>query len=216
MADMLRQVRQLRARDVSVETTSTGSSIYYGTYRREPSKQTGRLVFPEEFQQDIELIRSLSYGRMTPFFRAAPEMIGGDVGGENRQWHISNATGPLTLLVARFYNTANFAQRIEVAEQYCQLLREEGFPAYFEHQDVRSFVYVGDFEMSDRIRVPGGMWRLGPNVEAMIARKPKEFRHITDNGHLIRRIGPDGRKIAESSYLVEVEKDLGLGTGIMP
>jgi hypothetical protein len=152
-------------------------------------------------------------------------MIGGRSGGADTQWHISKAKGPLTLLIARFYNTAGFNQRIEAAEQYCSILRQEGYPAYYEHQDVRSFVYVGDFELTDRYRpevrdrqgnIRTGMWRLGPNVEALIARNPDEFRYITDNGHLIRRIGPDGRGMAENSYLIEAGREENIDTGMMP
>lgn len=224
MVDMLRQVKELRANQVRADTTATGSSIYYGTYRRVASKQTGRLVFPKQFQHDIELIRSLSYGRVTPFFRATPEMIGGQGSGTHSQYHISKAKEPLTLLIARFYNTAGYDQRIEAAEQYCSILRQEGYPAYYEHQDVRSFVYVGDFKLTDRYRPEAtdrhgttrtGMWRLGPNVESLIARNPDEFRYVTDNGHLIRRVGPDGRKTAEESYLVKVRREEGLGTGVL-
>ena len=225
MADMLRQVKELRADQVRVDTTATGSSVHYGTYRRVASKQTGRLIFPRQFQLDIEMIRSLSYGQFTPFFRAAPERIGGRSGGAHGQWHISNAKGPLTLLIARFYNTAGFDQRIEAAEKYCSILRQEGFTAYYEHQDVRGFVYVGDFERTDRYRpetrdrqgnLRTGMWRRGPNVEALIARNPDEFRYITDNGHLIRRVGPDGRRMAEGSYLVEVQRGAYPGSGLPP
>lgn len=225
MADMLRQVKDLRANQVRVETTPTGSSIYYGTYRRVASKQTGRLVFPEQFQRDIELIRSLSYGRFTPFFQAEPHMTGGREGGAFAQWDISKAEGPLTLLIARFYNTAGFDQRMETAEQYCSILRQEGYPAYYEHQEVRSFVYVGDFKFSDRYRpeirdrqgnIRTGMWRLGPNVEALVARNPDEFRYITDNGHLIRQVGPDGRALAEQSYLVETRREKGANPDMLP
>jgi hypothetical protein len=216
MGELLKRVQGLEPGRVRVAADSSGASLLYGAYERVESRDTGRLAFSPKFQHDIELIRSLSTGRQTPMFRARPELIGGGQLDDAGQWHVSRARGPLTLLIARFYNTATFNQRVEAAEQYVDVLREQGLSAYYEHQPVRSLVYVGDFNESDRIADPRtNTWLLGPRVEQLIQSHEDEFRSISDNGHILKRSGggPDGA--SEPSHLVPVPaRDDGFEDGL--
>jgi len=207
LAQALRKVPQLSARNVRVVADAESSTLYYGEYYKVASPTTGLLAFPEEYQRDIELIRSLSYDQTsTPFFTAQPELMdSGPVLGHS-EWDIANARGTHTLMVAVFYNTPTFAQRREAAEEYVKLLREEGFTAYYCHEPVKSFVFVGDFTAEDIIRTPEGP-RLGPRVEQLIARREEEFRWFTENGHQLKYRGPDGRMAPARSELIPVARE---------
>ncbi len=205
MAEVLRRVTQLDAREVRVETDGTGSSLYYGRYARVASGR-GSLVFPPEFQRDIELIRSLSHQNFTPFFQARPEVMQAAGGAAGSPRHVSNCKGTHTLLIARFYNTPTFDKRVEAAEQYVGLLREAGYPAYYDHQDARSFVFVGDFGEEDQIPGPGGTWTYSRRVQELIEKNPAEFRYISENGHILTVAQANGERMATPSRLVAVPR----------
>lgn len=206
LAQALRQVPQLRAKDVRVVADDQGSTIYYGEYYKVASPTTGLLAFPEQYQRDIELIRSLSYNRTsTPFFTAQPELMdSGPVLG-HPEWDVMNAQGTHTLMIGVFYNTPTFSQRRETAEEYVKLLRDEGFKAYYYHEPVKSFVFVGDFTADDIVRTPEGP-RFGPRVEQLIARREEEFRHFTENGHQLNYRAADGRMVPALSELVPLPR----------
>lgn len=196
LAAMLRQVKQLNPKAVRVATDETGSSVYYGEYRRVASaKSSDQLVFPPEQQKDIAFIRSLSDGISTPFRAAQPEPVNTGEPSAHPEWEATNAPATHSLLVAVFYNTESFNQRKEIAEQYVGMLRAEGFPAYYYHEPVKSFVFVGDFSASDIIVTPEGN-KPGPRVEQLIARREDEFRHFTENGHVRTFYEGMGKQVA--------------------
>jgi len=203
LGTMLRQVKQLNPQAVRVVTGPIESAVYYGEYRRVPARPgSDDLAFPPEYQRDIALIRSLTDGVSTPFLAAQPELIESPgARSEHPEWEATNAKGTHSLLIAVFYNTENFQQRKEVAEQYVSMLREEGFPAYYYHEPVKSFVFVGDFTEQDVIITPEGR-KPGPRVEQLIARREEEFRYFTQNGHIIKYIEGPGREISPPSQIV--------------
>lgn len=203
LADLLRKVPQLRARDVRVSSDAMGSTIYYGEYTKVAGSD-GALIFPPEYQRDIELIRSLAYRQQTPFFYAGPELLSTPepTGPSGAEGDVSTARGTHGLLIAVFYNTLEFRQRREVAEMYVKDLRERGYPAYYYHDPVRSFVYVGDFDRSDLVLTRNGRVIYGERVEQFIARNPDEFKYQSENGHYLKRTLPDGTQTAPPSVLV--------------
>lgn len=203
MAGMLKQVEGLDPRAVRVVSDSVGSTIYYGRYQKAPSPTDGELVFPPEFQRDINRIRYLALDHVTPFFYAVPELIDRGRPSDHEEWLVTHARGKYTLQIAVFYNTPTFSQRREAAETYTQLLREEGYSAYFHHDALKSFVFVGDFGDQDVVETPRGL-TFGRRVHELIERNPEQFRHITENGHLRRVRTPDGRMEPPTSYLVRV------------
>ncbi|GMV98259.1 MAG: hypothetical protein AMXMBFR83_26110 [Phycisphaerae bacterium] len=209
LAGMLRKVPQLKPREVRIVSTTGESVIYYGEYRKITARD-GTPAFPPEYQRDIELIRSLSYQNQTPFFFAGPELLASPepVAGAGAEGDLSTARGAYSLQIAVFYNTGEFTQRKEAAEAYVKDLRRRGYPAYYYHEDPRSFVMVGDFEAADLERGPDGQYRYGPRVQQFIARNPEEFRYVTENGMKVKRrlTGPDGKEqvIIPESLLVPV------------
>ncbi len=204
LADMLKKVDGLDAGKVRVSTQTTGSSIYYGEYVKVPSAERGRLVFPPEYQRDFELIRRLTLNQATPFAYAEPELLqkGKPVPSE---YDVSQAKGTHTLLIAVFYNSPDLSEREEAARQYVRALREAGYAAYDRHEELRSYVFVGDFDASDIIKDRGAT-RMGPRVEQFIKSNEAEFRYLTENGRIVKRIGPEGKGTAPLSYLVPVPK----------
>jgi len=199
-ADLLGRVSGLKSAQVRVDSDARGSTIFYGRYEKKAAPG-GELVFPQQYQKDIELIRSLAYRDQTPFFFAGPELLssGGPAGAEG---DAATAKGSYTLLIAIFYNTETFTERKQVAEQYAQDLRKRGYPAYFFHEPARSMVYVGDFDKTDLPLNPNQAY--GPRVQQLIDRNPDEFKIQTENGHIMARTGPDGQPFRPPSVLVPV------------
>lgn len=206
LANMLRQVKQLDPKAVRVSTEDTGSNIYYGEYKRVPTAAgSDQLTFPPEFQRDLSLIRSLSDGISAPFLSAQAELVGSGAVSEHPEWEATNAPGTHSLLIGVFYNTEGFQQRKEVAEQYVSMLREDGFTAYYYHEPIKSFVFVGDFTEADLVRTPEGL-KPGPRVEQLIARREAEFRHFTENGHIRKYYEGPGREVAPFTQVVPVPR----------
>lgn len=208
LAAMLRRVEQLDPNAVRVVSDETGSSVLYGEYRRVPAAPgSDQLVFPPELQREMTFIRTLTDGTSTPFYAARPESFETGRKSEHPEWEATNASATHSLLIAVFYNTESFQQRRQVAEQYTAILREEGFPAYYYHEPVKSFVFVGDFKESDVISTPEGP-QPGPRVERLIARREAEFRHFTENGH-IRKFIEGSREIVPPSRIVPLPRKDG-------
>jgi len=207
LAEMLRKTDGIRASDVRVESGALGSAIYYGQYTRARSSRTGELEFPSKMQKDLSLIRSLGMENQTPFSLAVPEPTGAAPTVTHHKWDVRNIGGMdrLTLLIAVFYNTPTFDQRKEAAEQYVQILRNDGYDAYLLHEPVRSFVFVGDFDRSQLVQRPDGQWWYGARVEELIDSRPdEEFKYMTENGHQMRYYAPDGQPMLAPSQLVKV------------
>ncbi len=204
-AEMLRRVKELDPRKVRVVSDASSSAVYYGEYTKISDSDSDRLIFPSQYQRDIELIRRLSSGNSTPFFGAQPELLEKGDAPQHPEWSVFSAKGAYTLHIAVFYNTGSFDQRKEAAEQYVAALREAGFSAYYYHGIVKSHVFVGDFLESDIIRSPqGDHW--GPRVEEFVSNNEAEFRHTTENGMLRKRLVAEGQYAAPLSVLRKVPK----------
>jgi hypothetical protein len=207
LAQSLRGVQGLEADSVRVESDDRGSTLYYGAYALVPSREGGTLTLPPEMQRDMELIRSLMLNRQAPFALAVPEPMSVPKSSEHADWLVHRARGSHTLLIAVFYNTPTFHQRQSAAMQYVELLRQDGYSAYYLHEPVKSFVFVGDFEERDLIQRPDGRWYFGPQVERLIASRPNdEFRYMTENGFLRKFRGPDGKMYPAPAQLVRVPR----------
>jgi len=209
LAESLRATDGIRASDVRVETGAAGSTIYYGEYVRARSASTGELRFPAKMQEDLNLIQSLALNQQRPFALAIPERMDAAPVAKRGKWDVRNIAGvdKLTLLIAVFYNTPTFDQRKEVAEQYVQQLRDDGYQAYLLHEATKSYVYVGEFDRSQFIQRPDGQWWYGPEVKELVAgRADDEFRYMKENGHRMRYYAPDGRPMLTPSQLVPVPR----------
>lgn len=214
LADLLRKVDGIDPKKVRVVTDERGSTIYYGEYVKQPSPERDRLVFPPDYQRDIEFIRRLALNQATPFFYAEPELID-RTEEEVGPYDVSRAAGTYTLYIAVFYNTATFQQRREAANEYVRLLREAGYTAYYHHDPLRSYVFVGDFTDQDIVS-QNGQLTFGPRVEKFIQSNEAEFRHLSENGQIVKQMLPTGVMQAPLSYLVPVPKKGGAVTPTPP
>lgn len=205
LGELLKKVQGLRPESVRVVSGAESSAVYYGEYVKVGSPDSGRLVFPPEYQRDFDFIRRLTDGRSAPFKYAEPQVLQ-SAEKSRGELDVSNAKGAYTLQIAVFYNTPEFSEREEAAREYVRLLREAGYSAYLRHEALRSYVFVGDFEATDVEQTPQGS-RFGPRVEEFIRRNEAEFRHMTENGQIIKRVGPGGDGTAPPSYLVPVPKE---------
>ena len=209
LADLLKSIDGLNPDLVRVETTTAASSIYYGEYVKVPSRERDHLVFPPKYQKDIDFIQRLTINQSLPFRFAKPELIkkpSDELAPAMADWDVRQAKGTYTLQIGVFYNTPTFQERRKAAEEYVKLLRQDGFDAYYLHQDTRSFVFVGDFEESDTIQTQNGI-AFGPRVEQLIARRPEEFRHMLENLHKVKHSGPGGQMSLPPSILVPVPRE---------
>jgi hypothetical protein len=203
LSDLLKQASGLRADKVRVVHKGAGCTIYYGQYVKVASKETGRLVFPPEYIRDLATIQRTTLAGRAVFSFAKPELMEPKPTSGNEQWEVSKAKGKYTLQIGIFYNTPTFDARKEAAEDYVKLLRQDGFAAYFRHEEARSFVFVGDFDDSDVIKT-GGQDQIGPRVEQLIKQREEEFRYMLENLYRIRHRTPDGQMIVPPSMLIPV------------
>lgn len=211
LAEALRQADGLKANKVRVQTDATSSTVCYGQYEKVPAGRGGVLAFPPEMLRDLDRIRGVVVDYRRPFFLAVPELLEPAQTSGHPEWQLSKAAGTYTLQVAMFYNTPTFNQRKEVAEEYVQQLRADGYEAYYTHELVRSIVFVGDFEAEDLVRGPDGRLGYGPKVEQLIRKRPEEFQYLTENGFVRKYQGTDGHMRPVPSQLVPVPRGLGAG-----
>lgn len=215
VATLLGQVKGLEARKIQVVTTPGSSTVYYGEYVKVPSAGGERLVFPADYQRDIDLIQRVVINQRPLFLMAKPEPLVTEPAGGAAEGDVSQCQGTHTLQIGIFYNTPTFQERREAAEEYVKLLRQEGFNAYYRHEEVKSFVFVGDFDESDLIRTPQGT-QFSPRVEQLIARREEEFRYTLENLHRVKRTGPSGELAVPPSILVPVPRDRSADRDAMP
>lgn len=212
IAEMLRHVKGLKVDEVQVSTDGTGSNILYGRYTKVASADSEHLVFPKRYQEDMALIQQLMLQNVPVFRYAKPEPLHAarpapsDQPTADGDYDVARAKGPYTLQIGVFYDTPSFNQHREAAEEYVKLLRQEGFDAYFRHEPVKTFVYVGDFDESDITQTPDGP-RFGPRVEQFISRREEEFRHMLENLHIVKHTGPGGQLVIPPSFLVPVPRN---------
>jgi len=205
LAEALRAVKGLDPKAVRVEHTDEASRITYGRYRKHADPKTGELTFPDKFRREINLIRHLAAGKRFPFAEALPVLIRAKSVGPP-EWDVHNARGPYTLQIAVFFNTATFRQRRQAAVQYVQQLREQGFEAYYWHQDARSLVFVGNFPSRPERLSPDRQRILAEQEAATLVARNEEFRYMTFNGYPHRTRTVTGRWVRDTSLLVEVPR----------
>ena len=200
-AVLLRGVKGIRARSVSVVHGERESKLYYGSYRVE---STG--AFPPELDRDIQLIRQLAPANSPtrrPFAaaRRIPESTP-DVGPS--EWDLHNADATYSLQIAVFYNQGEFQKRKLAAVEYCRYWRKKGYQAFYDHGPTRSQTTVGAFG-PDAVQYVDGRPHYGKEVLDFIA-KEKLFSWNLENNTKRYRI-VDGKSTPQKSFLVEKPKN---------
>ncbi len=168
IAETLRQTPGVRAGDVYLRDDRDGAvRLYYGTYYRRTDPKTGKRDTPKQLRDDLTLIRQLGSGPGQYFFLRALAVRAPtpDVGPP--EWSLARATGKYTLQVGIFEPTDEFWEFKQAAAEYCRLLREKGYEAYYHHTDAASMVTVGSFGDEALVPQESGVPRYSARVVAL-------------------------------------------------
>jgi len=208
-AQTLRQTPDIRAGDVFYHDEPDGfARVYYGAYRRRTDLRTGRRDIPAAMRSDLDLIRQLGdpASGQRYFFHAIPvHMPQPDVG--KPQWRLTHARGKYSLQVAAFEPTDDFWEFKKAAADYCAYLREEGFEAYYHHSPVSSVVTVGSFGPEAVIqRREGGRYVTQYSAEVAALQEHELLKHNLLNGHILKVVDENGRRVPVPSRLVEIPR----------
>jgi len=204
LAQSLRNVKGLDAKQVRTDSRGDMHRLFYGTYRGVPHKLTDQFAPPAEAKRDLALIRSLVTGQVQPFLLARiVEMPTPDVGPP--EWNLKNAPGIYTLQICYCFDKPDLPNRKEVAVAICRALRKEGEEAWYFHGDRISIVTVGHFGESALIRTPDGKVRYSDAV-IRLQNKREEFKYNTECLRKVYRI-VGGKRIAAPSVLIRIPRE---------
>ncbi len=203
LAETLKRTPGIRPQDVFVGDEPDGySRLYYGRYFCRTSPRTGKRPLTGKMRQDLGLIRQLGDGSGRRYFlQALPvRMPTPDVG--NPEWALANLPATYSLQVAVFEPTDNFWEYKEAAAQYCALLREKGYEAYYYHGSACSMVTVGSFGPEAVITKADG--RTYYSEEVLALQRDELLKYNLLNGAVYRVRSDTGKKVAVPSRLVKV------------
>ncbi len=215
-AEAIRKVKGLKPDLIAVFDVDAASNVYYGRYERRYNERNGQESFRPDPLADLELIRKLSFDMpddsgtarpVWPFLYATMESLP-TTQTLPPEWCLDHAVGQYSLQIAVFYNSEQMRQRKSAAEQYCQLLREQGEEAYYYHGEQNSIVCVGAFPASaiesvKRTNPLTGSVEFSAKIvdERMLALQRK-YPHNTHNGHIFyeRRRDPTTGKVSRDAH----------------
>lgn len=167
IADTLRNTPGIRSKDVFIRDDEDGFvRLYYGTYYRKTDPKSGKQSTPKQLTEDMKLIKQLGAGGQLFFLRALTVRMPTSNVGDPR-WRLSDAPGLYSLQVGVFEPTDEFLEFKQAAADYCKLLRERGYEAYYHHTDAASMVTVGSFGEEALIPQQGKPPIYSPKVTAL-------------------------------------------------
>ena len=143
-AASLKQVPGLKPELVQVLSDEDGTTVFYGRYQRRYGRNQAEQTYKPNHLRDLETIRNLQLQGtdVWPFILATMDVLP-IYRSSHPEWDLNNVDGYWSLHVAVFYNTETLRTRRSAAEQYCQILRDQGEEAYFHHGSTNSSVYIG-------------------------------------------------------------------------
>lgn len=220
LATMLKQVRNIDPKKVSVQHEAKASRIFYGEYplrykeaKTDKRSQTrGDLVIElsEEIKRDLRYIRELAVGDQYPFFSARPIPKPEPFKGKP-EWDLQNASGLYTLNVGVTYPTATMHDYKQAAYLWVEDLRKRGHEAYyyFDPEKPQASVCVGTFGDDAFVYDQWGRKGYSPKVKALQAKE--EFKYNLENGHpVFKRVrNPETNKmekIPNYSFLARIPR----------
>ncbi len=203
VAESLRHTPGIRADDVFVRQNRDGfARLYYGTYYRRLDRRTGRRTEPAELRHDLDLLHELGVGDSRRLFLGAiaVRMPMPDVG--NPAWDLRRLAARYSLQVAVFEPTDEFFEYKQAAADYCKLLRDRGYEAYYYHAPASSSVTVGSFG-SDAIVVGADGKTHYSDAVKQWQQKDELFKYNLLNGAIYRVRNETGLSEPVPSRLVE-------------
>lgn len=200
-AETLKRTPGIRPRDVKVINSSDDTiRLYYSTYYRKTDFQTGRRAQSKRLRDDLNLIKQLGdqSGRRY-FIQAIPVRIPTpDVGPP--AWDLKNVNATYSLQVAFFESTDDFWEHKQAAVEFCNLLREKGYEAYYYHTDPSSTVMVGAFGPDALITRADGRTYYSEEVLALQRKELMQYNLL--NGKMYSATNNQGKRVLVSSRLV--------------
>ena len=204
VAETLRRTPGIRAEDVFVRDEPDGAArLYYGTYYRRTDPKSGQRTMPPQLRTDLDLLKQLGAGHQAIFLQAiAVRMPTADVGpGE---WNLRNVQATYSLQVGAFEPTDDFWQFKEAAVQFCELLRKEGYEAYYYHDRALSVVTVGRFGPDAVVVGRDGRTYYSAEVQALQQQELLKYNLV--NGGIVKVRDDRGQGVPVPSRLVEVPR----------
>ncbi len=204
VADMLRQTKGIRARDVVIQEDSDYTArLYYGKYYRKTEAGTGRRSTPKQMTADLSFLRSLADAQGKYFFLRARKVRYPTPHAGRTEWDLSEAIGVYTLQVGVFEPTDDFVEFKQAAAEFCKLLRDRGYEAYYHHTEAGSTVSVGSFGEDAVIAQPRGLPRYSQEV-LTLQRSDDLLKYNRLNGAVYNAKSDRGKKIPVASRLVRI------------
>jgi len=202
-AETLRRTPGVRSDEVFVRDEPDGfARLYYGTHYRRTDPKTRKLTTPPKLREDMDFIRQLGGTAGERYFLRAMivRMPTPNVG--NPEWDLSGATGKYSLQVAAFEPTDNFGEYKQAAAEYCKLLRDKGYEAYYYHAQASSVVTVGVFGPDAVVTDPAGRTYYNEQVRGL--QRDDLLKYNLLNGRIYKARDDQGQSVPVSSRLVEI------------
>ncbi|MBI4718516.1 MAG: hypothetical protein HY763_11970 [Planctomycetes bacterium] len=212
VAETLKQTPGVRARDVFVRDEAEGvARLYYGTYYRRTDPKTGKRNTPRQLTEDLRLIKELGSGPGEYYFLRALTVRMPTPDAGNPAWRLDRADGVYSLQVAVFEPTDEFWEYKQAAAEYCAMLRERGFEAYYYHTPAASMVTVGLFGADAVIEQPGKLPSYSPQVLALQQSdelmKYNRLNGAVYRGQVYTSDAEKGERMPVPSRLVHIPRD---------
>ena len=205
IAQTLKRTPGIRSQDVFVREGSDGfARLYYSTFSRRTDRKTGRRSMPDRTRQDLNLLKELGTDSGQRLFLLAMlvRMPTPDVG--NPEWDLRNVNATYSLQVGVFEPTDDFGEYKRAAAEFCALLREQDYQAYYHHSMASSVVTVGAFGPEAVITRSDGLTYYSSEVLALQREKLLQYNLL--NGAILRVKNPQGGSVPVPSRLVEIPK----------
>ena len=204
IADTLRRTPGIKPSDVFYIDEADGMvRLYHGLYYRKTDRKTGRRSIPKNLKKDMDTIKHLGTGSADYYFLLARivRLPTKDVG--NPEWNLANIDGAYTLQVAVFEPTEEFWEFKAAAADYCEILRERGFEAYYFHTEASSCVTVGIFQEDAVVPRPVGLPTYSSKVLAL-QQSDDLLKYNRVNGAIYRARSDRGMMVRVPSRLVHM------------
>lgn len=205
LADAIRNTPRINPDEVRVTNNTDGyARLYYGSYIRRTHPKTGRRSMSRQMRAGLDLVKQLGddAGRRY-FLQALPaRMPTPDVG--NPEWALGDVQAECSLQVAVFEPTDRFHEYKRAAAEFCKLLRDQGYEAYYHHTPACSMVTVGAFGPDAVITQPGGRTYYSTEVQAL--QHHELLKHNLLNGSVYKIRNDDGVAAPVYSQLVKIPR----------
>jgi hypothetical protein len=204
IAETLRNTRGIRPQDVFITNNRDGfARLYYGTYFRRTDPKTGKRSVPRKLEKDLKLIKELGTSPGEYYFLKAMIVRTPTPDAGNPDWDLAKAEGDYTLQVGVFEPTDEFWQYKQAAAEFCELLRNKGYEAYYYHTSSASMVTVGTFGADAVISRPRGLPSYSAEVLAL-QRQDELLQYNRLNGAVYRAQTDRGTMQRVRSRLVRI------------